>query len=227
MKNLIRPRLAVLLLLLVLGGAFISDWASAATLCADLPRSTFQVYALKASGVEEASVPAEELDRHIQPGDLVSRHTRMLSVIHFAAGFYIVHGIMPRDDGSVCDAPSLVQLTFGSSRRLVFFTPDAAENPCMRQHILDHEAAHAGAFNDVIDRFIDQNRNLLQIGMVALKQAPAPNAEIALMHWDTGMRYILEDANERLLRQLGAASAQIDSPSAIADLENACGGKIR
>ena len=216
-----------LLLLFVFGGAFLFHRAEAATLCIGLPPSTLQVLDLKASGVGEASVSAEELGRHNQSEELVSRHTTMLSVSDFVAWFDIMHRMVPRDDGSVCDAPSLVRMAFGSTRRLAFFMREATENPCMRRHMRDHETAHAGAFNDVIDRFIDRNRGLFQRGMVALKQTPAPTGEIARARWETGMRAILTEAKEQLLDEIRVASAQIDASSAMSDLAKDCGGKLR
>jgi hypothetical protein len=227
MKSLTRPHSKLSILLLVLGGAVLFQRAAAATLCTNLPSSTLQVLDIKASGVGEASVSAEELDRHIQPEDLVSRHPRMLSFSDFVAWFDIVHRIVVRDDGSVCDAPSLVRMGFGASQRHVLFGPDVAGNPCMRQHMLDHEADHAGAFNDVVDRFIDRNRSLFQNGMKALKQTPAPSTEIARARWETGMRLILAEAKQQLLAELRSAIVQIDAPSAVTDLEKACGGKYR
>ena len=227
MKNVIALCLKRLFLLLVVAGALLFHRAQATPLCTDLPPSTLQVLDIKASGSNEALVSAEELGRHNEPGDLISRYTTMLSASGFVAWFDIVHRIVPRDDGSVCDAPSLVRMAFGASRRVTVLLRDAAQDPCMRQHMIDHEAAHAEAFNEVIDRFIDDNRSLFQKGMIALKQTPAISADHARARWEEGMRDILDRAKDDLLAELRAASDKIDESASAAGVDNACGGRFR
>jgi hypothetical protein len=206
-----------------LGGALLVHTAGAATLCTGLPLSTLQVYDIKAPAPEETSVTKTELDRDIRPEDLVSRHPRMLSVTNFVAWFAIEHRMVPRDDGSVCDAPTLVRVGFGASRRLAFFVREVAKDPRMRQCMRDHEADHTDMFNDIVDRFIDQNRGLFQRGMIALKETPAPDAEVARARWELGMRQILGEAKQQLLAEIRAANARIDASPLVEDLEKACG----
>ena len=85
-----------------------------------------------------------------------------------------------------------------------------------------HEADHANLFNEVIDRFIDDNRSLLQQGMIALKQTPAPDANVARVRWEIGMRRILDEAKRQLLTQVQAANAQIDASPRAKTLDEAC-----
>ena len=219
--------LKISLVILALGGALLFQRAGAATLCTDLPPSTLRVYDIKASAVEEVWVSAEELDHRGKAEDLVSRHRLMLSVSDIVTWFDIVHRMVLREGGSICDAPSLVRMGFGSSRRLVFFARAAAEDACVRRQMLDHEAAHARALNEAVDRFIDQHESNFQRGMMALKQTPAPSAEIARVRWESGMRLILSEAKQQLLVEVRSANDEIDASSAVANLESACDGRTR
>ena len=157
-----------------------------------LPR--FQVYDIKASAPEAVEVPAEELERAGQAEDLVSRHTLMLTSSDFVTWFDVTHRVVPRADGSVCDAPSLVRIGFGSSRRFAFLARAAAADVCVRQEMLEHEAAHSRALDEVVDRFIEQQQRTFEHGMATLKQTPAPSEEIAKERWETGLRAIVAAA---------------------------------
>jgi hypothetical protein len=213
--------------LLTVGGALLFHSAGAATPCTDLPPSTFQVYVIKASAPEAVAVPTEELERAGQAEHLVSRHTLMLTSSDFVTWFDVAHRVVPRADGSVCDAPSLVRIGFGSSRRFAFLARAAAADVCVRQEVMDHEAAHSRALVQVVDRFIEQQQRTFEHGMATLKQTPAPSAVIAKERWETGLRAIVAAAKEQLLTDLQSAIAAIDEPSTLAALEDACGGKIR
>jgi len=214
------------LIVLGAGGCLPFQGAGAVTLCTDLPPSILQVFDLKASAVEELRVPAQELDRN-QTADLASRHTMMLTVSNIVTWFDITHRILPRKDRSVCDAPSLVRMGFGSSRRFAFLARSAAEDACVRQQMLEHEAAHTRALEKAIDQFIDRQESNFQRGVTALKQTPAPNVEMAKTRWEIGLRAMVIEARKQLFIELRSATAHIDVPSALAALEDACGGKIR
>ena len=97
----------------------------------------------------------------------------------------------------------------------------------MRQKMLEHEAAHSRAFDDVVDRFIAEQQDNLQRGMAALKQTPAPSEDVAKARWEEGLRAIVAAARQQLRTEIRSAIVSIDEPSAIAALEGACGGKIR
>ena len=212
--------------LFALSGALLFHRAEAAPLCTGLPPSTLQVLDVKAATPEPTAVSAEDLNRANLPTALASRHKAMLSMSDFVAWFDITHRIVPRDDGSVCDAPTFVRMGFGASRRVVMIVRDAADNPCKRQRLLDHEAAHNAALDDAVDRFIDNNRDLFQAGMIALKQTPAPSADLAQARWETGMHRILDAARQQLLAQLRVASAEVDAaPSDLEDIDKGCVGK--
>jgi len=210
--------------MLVLGGALLCHPAGAVAPCTDLPSSTLRIFDIKASASEAVEVPAEELDRNREAEGLASRHTLMLTLSDIASWFEVTHRVV---DGSVCDAPSLVRMGFGSSRRLAFLAHGAAEDACVRQKMLEHEAAHSRAFDEVVDRFIAEQRDNLQRGMAALKQTPSPSEAVAKARWEEGLRAIVAAARQQLLTEIRSAIVSIDAPSAIAVLEDACGGKIR
>jgi hypothetical protein len=188
--------------LIVIGNCLAFQRAGATTLCTDLPPSILQVFDLKAPAVKELSVPAQELGPRGQTADLASRHTMMLTVSNIVTWFDITHRIVPREDGLVCDAPSLVRMGFGSSRRFAFLAHAAAEDACVRQQMLDHEAAHTSAFEKVVDQFIDRQESSFQRGVTALKQTPAPDAKTAKTRWETGLRAMVIEAREQLFAEL-------------------------
>jgi hypothetical protein len=214
--------------LLTIEGVLLCHPAGAVAPCTDLPSSTFRIFGIKASAPEAVEVPVEELDRNREAeGGLASRHTLMITLSDFVSWFEVTHRVVPRADGSVCDAPSLVRMGFGSSRRLAFLARGAAEDACVRQKMLEHEAAHSRAFDEVVDRFIADQQYNLRRGMAALKQAPAPNENVAKARWEEGVRAIAAAARQQLLSEIQSAIAGIDEPSAIAALKDACDGKIR
>ncbi len=172
-------------------------------------------------------MPAQELGRDGEIADLVSRHTMMLTASNIVTGFDITDRIVSRRDGSVCDAPSLVRIGFGSSRRFAFLARAAAGNVCVRQQMLDHEAAHNRALEAVVNHFIDRQRSSFQRGVTALKQTAAADAATAKARWIIGLRAMVIEAREQLLTELQAAIASIDAPAALTALEDACDGAIR
>jgi hypothetical protein len=163
MRNLHRLRSTLLLVLLVFGGALLSRHA-AAGLCADLPPSSLMIYDVKAPSPAMVTVPREELTRNSAAGDLSSHHPLMVSASDLVTWFDIMHHIEPRADGSVCDAPSLVRIGFGTKNRHAFLARAAVADPCVRQTLLDHEAAHNRAIEEVVDQFIAIGKRLIFSG---------------------------------------------------------------
>ena len=180
----------------------------------------------KPFGLVEQKVPAEQLDQSLPSEIIGARHTTMLTTSNVIAFSEIKHRMMQHADGLVCDAPELVRIGFGSSQRIAFLTQSAADDPCVRQVMLNHEAVHAGVFGSTVDGFINEKRTAFERGMKALKQTPAPNPEIASARWNEGLQLIVDEAKEQLMMDLRAANARVDRPSVLADLAAACGGKI-
>jgi hypothetical protein len=230
MRNLtgIRARLLPLFLIIGIGGVLLLRHAAAATLCSGLPPSNLRVLGIRAETIDEVRVPAAELRRTtLTAGGVFSHHTLMLSGSDLAAWFDIEHRIVPREDGLVCNAPILVRMAFGSSGRHVFLAQSAAADACVREAMLDHEAAHNRVMESVVGRFINERQNDFRQGVTALKAAPAPSPEVAQGRWEKGMQAMLLEAQRQLLSELREASAQFDEPATLRALENACGSKIR
>ena len=201
--------------------------AVAADACTNLPPSKLQVYYTRANGFEEEMAAAADLDRRIPPDALASQHTMMLTLSTLLSWFDIEHRIIKRDDGSVCNAPVLVRMGFGSTKRKIILAEPLANDACVRRQIRDHENAHAQAFDRTVDRFIDDRKPDFERGMKALKQTAAPSAEVAATRWYEGLQAIVGEAKQQLIEELREASAQVDDPSILAALEAACGGKIK
>jgi hypothetical protein len=219
-------RLSFPLLILAVGAALPLQEARAAAPCAGLPPSKLQIFDITAPDVQVIMLPAEEIERYPQ-GDLASRHTFMLSQVRVVTWFEITHRIIPREDGLVCDAPAMVRVGFGFDRRTVLLARPAAKDVCVRQAMLDHEAAHIRALGKVVDDFIDRRTADITRDVTALKATPAPDAAIAKTRWETGLRALVAEARRKLLEDLRAAITKDDQPAALAALENACGGSLR
>jgi hypothetical protein len=162
----------------LLANAALGLGRAAAAICDDLPPSRLLVFSVKAPEVDEEEIPAASLDKLVA-GALTFRHTMMLASTVLVSWFEIRHRPVPRPGGSVCDAPESVRMGFGAARRQVFLAEPAADDPCVRRKMLEHEADHVRAFDDAVDRFINDRRSEFARGMKALKQMPAPDAKAA------------------------------------------------
>jgi hypothetical protein len=208
-------------------GGFLAPVPAAAATCADLPPSTLNVYDIKMPAPEKMEVPSAALER-IKPDDaLGSRHTLMFTTADIVTLFEIQHRLVPQANGSVCDAPSLVRIGFGSGRRVAYLARAAAADACVRQRMLAHEEDHNRRFNTTVDRFIAEQNGNLQSAVTALKQTPAPNAALAKARWETGLRSLLAAQTRQLEKQIRAANAALDDGPTLAALADACGGTIR
>jgi len=203
--------------------------AEAAEICTNLPPSQLQIYQVRAQNVEERLVPTDRLkerDRDIED-EFVSRHAMMLSGAEMGIWYSIQHRVLPRGDKLFCDAPVVVQVIVGSNRRIALLARGAAEDKCLRQHMLDHELAHTRAFEAAIGEFIVNQRSFLQQGLVALKQTPGSSPEAAIGQWTEGVRLLVSEARGRLIDDLKGANREVDSSAAMTALENACDGRMR
>lgn len=219
------PVLAGLLLAMV--AMMMARTADAATSCVNLPPSTLRLYDIKVPVLEEKRVPAAALDRVALNDALGSRHTMMLTTEDVVSIFRITHRIIPQPDGSVCDAPSEVNIGLGSGRRTVYLARDVADDPCVHRQMIAHADAHAQSFNAAVDRFIDDHRDILARGMTTLKESPAKTPGVARERWEAGIRAIVGEMRRQLLEELRRARATTDDAPSLAALADACGGKIR
>lgn len=219
------PRLLLWLVLSFVGSA--SFMAQAAQLCTDLPQSRLQTYDVRRNGVEEITVSRADLDRGARANSLISRHNMMLSGSSIMGWFDIAHRPVKQTNGMVCDAPFFVRIGFGVKERVALLVRSAAENACVRQQLLTHEAAHNRAINATIDRFIDVHTSEFVEGVIALKKIPAPDEATAKRRWEAGLKLMVNDARSQLETELKDAVAKVDTPAALKALEDACSGRIR
>jgi hypothetical protein len=211
----------------LLANAALGPGRAAAAICDNLPPSNLVVLGVTAPEVDEEEIPTASLDRKLVAGALTFRHTMMLASTVLVSWFEIRHRPVPRPGGSVCDAPELVRMVFGAAQRQVFLAEPAADDPCVRRKLLEHEAVHARAFGEAVDRFINDRRSEFARGMKALKQMPAPDAKTAADRWDEGLRLIVSEAKRQLMVELRAASAAVDTPAVLMSLRQACNGRIK
>jgi len=215
------------LLMLTLGTVLLLfHEARAAAPCNDMPPSKLLIFDIKAADPQIVVLPAKALER--QPrNDLVSRHALMQSEVRIVTWFEITHRMIPRDDGSVCDAPIMVRVGFGLDRRTVLLARRAAGNVCLRRVMLAHERAHIQALNEAVDDVIAQRTPDITSGVTALKQSAASDSDAAKLQWQAGLRAIVLEVRQELSDRLHKAVGDADQPSAKADFETACNGALR
>jgi hypothetical protein len=218
---------ALTVVLFVTAFVLVAPAVAAEKSCANLPDSTLRLHDIKAPVLEEQVTSVQLTDQATAHSALHSRHTMMLTTVDVVTLFRIAHRIVPQPDGSFCDAPSDVSIGFGSGRRIAYLARDAALDECVHRQMLAHEEAHTRNFNAAVDHFLDGQRDALARGMIALKQMPAANAEIAKERWEVGVRAIMDQAKRKLLVELQQANTATDDPISLTSLANACGGKIR
>lgn len=207
-------------------GSAVALPVAASTACMDLPQSTLQLYSIEAVDVQKLDATKNGLRQQF-PSDFVSiRHPVMLVVSNVVALYDIKNRVIQADDGSICGSPELVRIGFGSTQRTIFLAQPAADDDCVRRRILDHGEVHIQALDDAVLRFIDEQQATFQQGMKALKQTPAPSESVLEEQWDRGLQIIISISRQQLITKMRAASAQVDEGSILADLANACGGKI-
>lgn len=200
--------------------------ARATAPCSGMPPSKLLIFDIKAASPQIVVLPAKALERQPQT-DLVSRHTLMMSGARIVTWFEIAHRMIPRDDGSVCDAPIMVRVGFGLDRRAVLLARRVAGNACLRRAMLEHERTHIQALNEAVDDVIAQRTPDITRGVTALKQSAARNSDAAKLQWQAGLRAIVLEIRQELVGRLHKAIAETDQPSAAAALEAACNGELR
>jgi hypothetical protein len=215
-----------LLILVFCAALLLFHEARAAMPCSGMPPSKLLIFDIKAANPQIVVLPANALDRQPQT-DLVSRHALMKSQVRIVTWFEIVHRVITRDDGSVCDAPIMVRVGFGLDRRAVLLARRAAGNACLRRAMLEHERAHIQALNKAVDDVIAQRTPDITRGVTALKQSEAPDDKAAKLQWQAGLRAIVLEVRQEMFERLHKAIAETDQPSAITTLEKACDGELR
>jgi hypothetical protein len=130
-------------------------------------------------------------------------------------------GIAPADAAS-CAAGVTVIIRFGIVRRDLFLVSAASDNPCIRQALLAHEAAHSRIIAAGAARFLEQQRVPLTAALDGLwATAPEP------ARLEAGLFGVLR----RLAAEFGAEMRGPlrkagDNPAALADLAGACHGAV-
>ncbi len=201
--------------------------AAAAEECADLPASQLEVYDMKTPPVEELAVDAEALDQQGVLSATASRHTLMLTTHDVAMVFEITHRIIPGANDAYCDAPSLVRIIVGFPKRNAYIARQAAEDSCIRAVMLAHEADHRRADADALRRLLSAKQDFIAGSVAALKRTSQPSPEAAVARWEAGLRTVLESVKQDFLAEEAQVTASVDTPAALRQIENACGGKVK
>jgi hypothetical protein len=110
--------IGVIYMIIFLVGSLPSSCAAVAGPCGNLPVSTLEIYDIKTPKLEAITVSTSELgDR--APSD----------------AFEIEHRFVPVAGGLICDAPKLVRIGFGFSKRIAYIASGGRTRQlCGRRH---------------------------------------------------------------------------------------------
>jgi hypothetical protein len=200
--------------------------ALATELCHDLPPSQLNIYHVFTNSVEEEPVEDDKLFQDFPSGVIASHQPMMTSAITLYSKFSIRNRSLPRDDGSVCASPELVELSLGFNRRLLLYPQQFEDDICVRDALRRHEQRHEDAFEAAVGRFIDERSADLKRGMLALKETPAESIPMAIERWQVGLRAILAEAMLQLAADLQTESARVDDAAEMERLKTSCDGRL-
>jgi hypothetical protein len=218
--------LATWCLALTIGPLF-AIHAAAAELCNNLPPSRLELYDIKTPPVDERTVDAAQLEGLSSSNPASSFHTMMVTTHDVAVFFEIIHRIIPTTGGQFCDAPELVRIVVGFPKRTAYFARQAAQDSCTRAALLAHEADHRRADAEALTRLLNAKQEYISASVAALKRTPLPNPDVAAARWEEHLRAVLENVRQDFLAEEPQINASVDTPSALRQIENACGGKVK
>lgn len=170
---------------------------------------------------------ADARSRQINPRTVMGHVQSAVTVGgDFALAMNVEHLVIPSASGGYCDSPSKVRVGIGYATRRVTMTRAAAEDPCVRDALLEHGERHARAEDDLLARFLVDERGWFGRKLSELKQTPAATAEEARKQFAAGSLAVTHVARQHFLEALAAVDAALDTPNELALLNAACDGKV-
>lgn len=201
---------------------------AAVSACTNLPPSSLEVYDIRPGSLEQVVVDgADARSRQINP-KTVMRHVQSAVTVggDFALAMNVEHLVIPSASGGYCDSPSKVRVGIGYATRRATMTRVAAEDPYVRDALLEHGERHARAEDDLLSRFLVDERGWFGRKLGELKQTPAATAEAARKQFAAGSLAVTHAARQHFLEAMSAVDAALDTPNELAFLNSACGGKV-
>ena len=157
---------------------------------------------------------------------MLTSHPLMAVETNVASWFRVVHRVVQADSGAYCAAPFEVSFGLGHSRRQVHLAWEAAEDACIRDTLLAHEADHNRADDALLTKLLEQEEPFLGAGFNALKHTPMKDANEASASFEAGGQAIVGEVTERFRTAKEQLWRQVDSPAELARLRRACDGKV-
>ena len=162
----------------------------------------------------------------IKQVSVLTSHPLMAVETDVANWFRIAHRVVRAENGAYCAAPSEVRFGLGHSRRQVHLAWEAAEDACVRDALLAHEADHNRADDALLTTLLEQEKPFLGAGFNALKHTPMRDADEAAASFEVGGRAIVGEVTERFRTAKEQLWRQMDSPTELTRLRQACDGKV-
>ena len=104
--------------------------------------------------------------------------------------------------------------------------PEAAEDACVRGVLLAHEADHNQAVDALLAAFLEQEKPWLGAGFNALKHTSAKDPDEAAARFEAGGQAIVHEVAERFSTAKERLWRELDSPTELDRLRQACQGKV-
>ena len=207
----------------LLAGALWSAPAAARSGCGSgLPPSNLQILDIRTAHVTVTVVPRAAIEQV----SVLTSHPLMAVETDVASWFGVAHRVIRADNGAYCAAPSEVRFGLGHSRRQVHLAREAAEDACVRDALLAHEADHNRADDALLTALLEREKPFLGAGFNALKHTPMRDADEAAAGFEAGGWAIVGRVTERFRVAKEQLWQQMDSPAELTRLRQACNGEV-
>jgi hypothetical protein len=154
----------------------------------------------------------------------------MLIVAELGAEVRVEHRTIKSGDTSgvtYCDAPTEVNVGFGSYKRTAILWRSAASDGCVRDALLKHYEQHRHAFDATVRRFVLEWQPELQSRLETLKSTAYPDRAAAIAGFEQGLRSLLAGITGLLEEALDRSREEIDRQPHLEELRRQCDGKLR
>ncbi len=210
--------------------------AAAASACDDAARTApVRLVAAHSTANEEQTATQQEMD-DIADQLGASRaireaHPLMLSVAQAGAHVELDHhtivGHDPEDRAYVCDVPTSVTVIIGAFKTRVILDRNAADAPCVRKALVEHHIQHSHTLDAKIDLFVDEHRDSIANNVRELMRTPKQGREPATQAFEAGIAALVGGLYREFESVIEQSRQEVDTPSELNQLREACDGQVK
>jgi hypothetical protein len=220
-----RPACALLALLAIAG---LSPRTASARECDLSSTAPIKVSRPASDDVVEQVVAPAEIEKIADVRGIRQSPHRLIVVSEtIDAHFALANRVVELSPTQFCNAPQAITISFGVFRRSVFITREAAADDCVRAALLRHEAQHLRSVDEAVDAFLQQHQDQIRLAVTSASEAAAPTRGDAVHALKTNLMAFLNRMLQQFMEQeLSGIKRGADSASHLAELRNACDGRV-